>query len=91
MTATEFTTTVRGLKELMNMREELEAEIAAAQNAIKTEMTARDTNEMKINVFKVTWKSVTQNRFDTTGFKAAHKDIYDLFTKATETRRFSIA
>jgi predicted phage-related endonuclease len=91
MTTVELTTTVRSLKELMNMKAELDAEIEAAQDAIKTEMTARDTDEMKVDVFKVTWKSVTQNRFDTTGFKAAHKDIYDLFTKATETRRFSIA
>jgi predicted phage-related endonuclease len=75
----------------MNMKEELESEIEAAQNAIKAEMTARDTDEMKVDVFKVTWKSVTQNRFDTTGFKAAHRDIYNLFTKTTETRRFCIA
>jgi predicted phage-related endonuclease len=54
-------------------------------------MTAREVDEMRVDVFKVTWKSVTQNRFDTTGFKAAHRDIYDLFTKAAETRRFCIA
>jgi predicted phage-related endonuclease len=91
MTATELSATVRNLKDLMNMREELESEIAAAQDAIKAEMTAREVDEMKVDVFKVTWKSVTQNRFDATGFKAAHRDIYDLFTKTAETRRFSIA
>jgi hypothetical protein len=37
MTATELTGTVRNLKDLMNMREELEAEITAAQDAIKNE------------------------------------------------------
>jgi predicted phage-related endonuclease len=42
---------------------------------------------MKVDVFKVTWKSVTQNRFDTTGFKAAHKDIYDLFTTTCSPKR----
>jgi hypothetical protein len=73
MTTTELTTTVRSLKELMNMREELESEIAAAQDAIKAEMTAREVDEMKVDVFKVTWKSVTQNRFDTTGFKAVNR------------------
>jgi predicted phage-related endonuclease len=91
MTAEELTTTVHSLKELMNMKEELEAEITAAQDAIKAEMTARDTDEMTVGVFKVRWTKVISNRFDTTAFKKAHEDIYGLFTKAAETRRFSIA
>jgi predicted phage-related endonuclease len=65
----------------MIMKEELDAEIEAAQDAIKAEMTARDAEEMIVDVFK----------FDTTAFKKAHEDIYKLFTKATESRRFSIA
>jgi hypothetical protein len=59
MTATELTTTVRNLKGLMNMRDELEAEIAAAQDQIKAEMTARDTDEMTVDVSKVTRKPST--------------------------------
>jgi predicted phage-related endonuclease len=87
----ELTATIRNLKDLMNMKSELEAEIEAAQDTIKAEMTARNTDEMIVDVFKVRWTKVISNRFDTTAFKTAHKDIYDLFTKATETRRFSIA
>jgi predicted phage-related endonuclease len=75
----------------MNMKTELEAEIEAAQDMIKQEMTARDTDELTVDLFKVRWTRVISNRFDTTAFKTAHKDIYDMFTKATETRRFSIA
>jgi predicted phage-related endonuclease len=91
MTTTELTTTVRSLKDLMNMKEELEAEITAAQDAIKAEMTAREVDELRTDVFKVTWKAVTSTRFDSTAFKAAHKDIYDLFAKPTTTRRFCVA
>ena len=91
MTTTEVTTTIRNLKELMNMREELEAEITAAQDAIKAEMTAREVDELRADVLKVTWKAVTSTRFDSTAFKAAHKDIYDLFAKPTTTRRFCVA
>ncbi|MDR0653557.1 MAG: hypothetical protein LBG12_09670 [Synergistaceae bacterium] len=91
MTTTEVTTTVRNLKELMQMKAELDAEIEAAQDTIKNEMTARETDELKVDVFKVTWKAVTSTRFDSTAFKAAHKDIYDLFTKPTTTRRFCVA
>ena len=87
----ELITTVRNLKGLMQMKEELEAEIAAAQDQIKGEMTARDVDTMTVDVFKVTWRAVTSTRFDTTAFKAAHKDIYDLFAKTTTARRFCIA
>jgi predicted phage-related endonuclease len=87
----ELLATVRNLKDLMNMKAELEAEIEAAQDTIKAEMTARDTDELTVDLFKVRWTKVISNRFDTTAFKTAHKDIYDMFTKATETRRFSIA
>jgi hypothetical protein len=54
MTTTEVTTTIRNLKELMNMKEELEAEITAAQDTIKAEMTAREVDELRADVFKVT-------------------------------------
>ncbi|MDR0648406.1 MAG: hypothetical protein LBF92_03655 [Synergistaceae bacterium] len=42
----ELITTVRNLKGFMNMREELEAEIAAAQDQVKAEMTAREVDTM---------------------------------------------
>jgi predicted phage-related endonuclease len=87
----ELISTVRDLKGLMNMKEELEAEIAAAQDQIKAEMTARDVDTMTVDVFKVTWKAVTSTRFDSTAFKAAHRDVYDLFAKTTTTRRFCVA
>ena len=91
MTTTEVTATIRNLKELMNMKEELEAEITAAQDAIKAEMAVREVDELRADVFKVTWKTVTSTRFDSTALKAAHKDIYYLFAKPATTRRFCIA
>ena len=87
----ELTKAVRNLKELMNMKSELEAEIETAQDLIKAEMTAREIDEMIVDVFKVRWTKVTSSRFDSTAFKSAHKDIYDMFTKPVESRRFSIA
>jgi predicted phage-related endonuclease len=91
MVQQELTATVKNLKGLMMMKSELDAEIESAQDAIKAEMAAREVDELIVDVFKVRWAKVISNRFDTTGFKAAHKDIYDMFTKPSETRRFSIA
>jgi predicted phage-related endonuclease len=87
----ELLTTVRNLKELMMMKDELEAEIEAAQDATKGELTAREVDELAVGAFKVRWTKVISNRFDTAAFKGRHADLYSQFTKATETRRFSIA
>lgn len=91
MSVNELTTKVRELKELKAMAEELAAEITAIEDTIKAEMTAKETDEMIVDVFKIRWTKVTSNRFDTTSFKKTHADLYTQYTKATETRRFSIA
>lgn len=91
MSATEMTAKIRELKELKVMADELAKEIAAIEDAIKAEMTERNTEEVLIDVYKVRWTKVISNRFDTTGFKKAMPDLYNQFTKPSETRRFSIA
>lgn len=91
MSAKELTGKIRELKELQAMAEELETEITAIQDEIKAEMTSRDTDEMTVDIFKIRWKKVTSNRFDSTAFKKTHADLYSQYTKATESRRFSIA
>lgn len=73
------------------MAEELSAEITAIEDTIKAEMTARETDEIIVDVFKIRWTRVTSNRFDTTSFKKTHADLYSQYTKSTESRRFSIA
>lgn len=91
MSTNELTIKVRELKELKAMAEELAAEIETIEDAIKAEMTARNTEEMSVDVFKIRWTTVKSNRFDTTAFKKTHKDLYEQYTKSTETRRFSVA
>lgn len=81
---------VRELKELKIMASELDAEITALEDALKAEMTARETDEMIVDVFKVRWTKVTSNRFDTVGFKAKYGELYTAFSKPIETRRFSV-
>lgn len=91
MSTNELTSKVRELKELKAMAEELAAEIITIEDSIKAEMTARDTEEMTVDVFKVRWTKVASKRFDTTAFKKTHAELYAQYTKQTETRRFSIA
>lgn len=91
MSTNELTTKVRELKELKAMAEELAAEITAIEDVIKAEMTARNTDEMQIDVYKIRWTKVLSNRFDSTAFKKAMPELHAQFTKQTESRRFSVA
>ncbi len=91
MSANEMTAKVRELKELKAMAEELAQEITAIEDAIKAELTARNAEEMTVDVYKIRWTRVTSSRFDTTSFKKAMPELYGQFTKTSESRRFSIA
>lgn len=91
MSANEMTAKVRELKELKAMAEDLAQEITAIEDAIKAELTARNAEEMTVDVYKIRWTKVISSRFDTTSFKKAMPELYGQFTKTSESRRFSIA
>lgn len=91
MSANELTSRVRELKELKRMADELAEEITAIEDTIKAEMTARQTEEMIVDVFKVRWTPITSSRFDTTALKKALPELYNQFTRTSTTRRFSVA
>ena len=79
---------VRELMELKRMKEEIEAEIAAAEDEIKSVMGDDDT--LLAGAFKVTWKAVTSSRLDSTALKKALPEIAERFMKQTTTRRFCV-
>lgn len=90
MTAQELTKTVRDLKELKAMASDLTAEITTLEDILKAELTARNTDELTVDVFKIRWTSIISNRFDSAAFKFTHADLYKQYSKSVETRRFSI-
>lgn len=81
---------VHQLKELQRMAEEIEAEAETIKDEIKAEMTAQDTDTLVIDCFKVTWKPVTTNRFDSKAFKKKYEQLYNEYTKPTVSKRFTI-
>lgn len=82
---------VRNLKELEALISEAQAELDSIKDELKAEMTNRNTEELDVDVFKIRYKTVKSNRFDTTAFKSTHKDLYDQYIKQTESRRFTVA
>ena len=81
--------------ELLNkyeaMLEELKAEADTIRNSIKTEMEAREVEELIAGQYIVRWTSVLSNRFDSTAFKKVMPELYKAYTKQTASRRFTIS
>ena len=88
MSTNEITKTAAELMELKRMSEELDAEIATLEDAIKKEMGNRE--QLIAGAFKVTWKPVTSSRFDAARFKKDHAELSEAYTKVTTARRFCI-
>lgn len=77
------------LQELKRLREELDAEISALEDEIKSSMG--DAEQITAGAFKITWKAVTSSRLDTAALKKALPEVAARFMKQTTVRRFTIA
>ena len=91
MSANEMESKIKELRELRRMADEIAAEIETLQDAIKSEMTARNTDTLTGANWKVTWKAVTSKRFDSAAFKKTHGELYEQYSKETTSKRFLIA
>jgi len=80
--------TIHELLELKRMREELETEITALEDRIKEVMG--DEELLTAGAYKVSWKTFTSSRVDTTALKKALPEVAAAYTKTTTGRRFSI-
>lgn len=79
---------VKELRELLRMREELEAEITSLQDDLKAVMTENNTDEIRGIDYKISWKLVTSSRLDSTKLKKELPEIAEQYMKTTESRRF---
>ena len=79
---------VKELMELKRMREELDVEISSIEDELKKAMGEEET--MIAGAFKVSWKSVTSSRLDSTALKKALPEIAAKFMKQTTSKRFCI-
>jgi predicted phage-related endonuclease len=91
MSTIELSSKIKELRELRRMAEELDAEITGLEDTIKAQMTAEDTDTLTGTDYKVTWKAVKSTRFDSAAFKATHAELYQQYSKQTESRRFVVA
>ena len=80
--------TIHEILDLKRMREELDAAITSLEDSIKAVMG--DEEHLTAGAYKVSWKTFTSSRLDTTALKKALPDIAAQYTKTTTARRFSI-
>ena len=88
MSNTNLESTIHEILDLKRMREELDATIATLEDSIKAVMG--DEELLTAGAYKVSWKTFTSSRVDTTALKKAMPEIAEQFTKQTKSRRFAI-
>jgi len=88
MSIKEIEKKARELQELKRMREELDVEIEALQDAIKESMG--DAESITAGAFLISWKPITSTRIDSKALKASLPDIAARFTITSTVRRFSV-
>lgn len=83
MCTKDLTAKVRSLMELEALIADAQAQAEAdgIKDELKAEMNNRNTEEMTVDVFKIRYKTVKSNRFDTNAFKSTHKELYSQYIK----------
>ncbi len=79
---------VSDYKSLKTTIKDLESKLGEIEAVIKAYMG--DIEELYVDGTVVRWKTVRQNRFDTTAFRAQHTALYEQFLTQNETRRFTV-
>ena len=79
---------IQELMELRRMSEEIQSEIDMLQEEVKTFMGSEET--MVAGAFKVSYKSVTSSRLDSTALKRELPEVAARYTRQTTTRRFTV-
>ena len=88
MSTIELTNKIKELRELQQLIDEATAEAETIKDTIKGIMG--EDEELSAGDYRVSWKHVTSNRFDSSAFKAKYADLYRQYTKQTTTRRFTV-
>lgn len=88
MSINEIAAAVATIREYTRIKEEAEALISAAQDAIKAHMTDAKTDEISGNDYRITWKTVNGSKLDQKALEAAYPGLIATFTRPNPYRRF---
>ena len=87
----ELLATLKELKELKVILQELDEQIEALKDTVKAEMIARGTDKLLVGSFSVHYTTYSTSRFDTKAFKESHGELFNQFSKKIEAHRFTLS
>ena len=79
------------LAQYKRLQDEAAAMVESLTDTLKQYMAANRLETLTGTEHKVTYKTVTSSRIDTTALKTALPDIAAQYTKTTETKRFTFS
>lgn len=80
---------IKEIKEYQTMQDELKKQIEELKAEAIEYLDENEIDEFLCDEGKVTYREVISKRFASTEFKKVHKDLYEAFTKATSSMRFT--
>ena len=82
---------IKELKALEREIAELQEQADDIKAEIKLKLESNNLTEMQIDIFTIRYTPYSSQRFDTKTFKKDYSDLYEQYTKETQSRRFSIS
>lgn len=78
------------VKELKLKLEDLKKQLDEAEDFIKEELTNQGLSEIKVGLFKITYKDCSRTSFDKESFKEDYADLYEKYVSQTTYKRLMI-
>ena len=86
---TNINAVIKEIKEYQQMQKDLEKQIDELKAEAIEYLNENEIQEFLCDDGKITYREVISKRFASTEFKKLHKDLYEAFTKATSSMRFT--
>lgn len=79
------------VRKILELDEQIKV-LSEEQDKLKDDIKAvmGETEEMKTKKYIITWVKYVTQRFDSKKFKELHPDMYNVFAKESESRKFNI-
>ena len=79
---------IKKLELLEEQKKSIEVQMESIKKELQDTLTERETDEIKTDCFKLSWKTILSNRLDSKSLKMAMPDIFSQFSKESATKRF---
>ena len=78
------------IRNFENEIKQMQEIVDSLKDELKNEMTARGVDELDTGTFKMSYKEVVSNRFDSKAFQKDNEIIYKAYLKESVSKRFTI-